>query len=35
MTAEPEDGPAFAPQWALNEVMVEKHARHRFVRLAV
>ena len=23
------------PQWGLNEVMVEKHARHRLVRLAV
>jgi NAD+ kinase len=26
---------SFAPQWALNEVMVEKRARHRIVRLAV
>jgi NAD+ kinase len=25
----------FAPQWALNEVMVEKRARHRLVRLAL
>jgi NAD+ kinase len=29
------DGPAFAPQWALNEVIVEKTARHRLIRLAV
>lgn len=26
---------AFEPQWALNEVIVEKKARHRLVRLAV
>jgi NAD+ kinase len=26
---------SFAPQWGLNEVMVEKRARHRIVRLAV
>jgi NAD+ kinase len=26
---------AFEPQWGLNEVMVEKRARHRIVRLAV
>lgn len=32
--AEP-DGAAFAPQWALNEVIVEKSARHRLIRLAV
>lgn len=32
--AEPE-GAAFAPQWALNEVIVEKTARHRLIRLAV
>ena len=25
----------FDPQWALNEIMVEKRARHRLVRLAV
>ena len=35
VTAEHEGGPAFEPQWGLNEVMVEKRARHRFVRLAV
>lgn len=34
VTAEPE-GASFAPQWALNEMMVEKKARHRIVRLAV
>jgi NAD+ kinase len=28
-------GASFAPQWALNEIMVEKRARHRIVRLAV
>jgi NAD+ kinase len=33
--AEPEDGTSFPPQWAMNEVMVEKRARHRLVRLAV
>lgn len=32
--AEP-DGPAFPSQWALNEVIVEKSARHRLIRLAV
>lgn len=34
VTAEP-DGASFAPQWALNEMMVEKKARHRIVRLAL
>jgi NAD+ kinase len=34
-TACSEGGAAFAPQWALNEIMVEKRARHRLVRLAV
>ncbi|HET9671839.1 MAG TPA: NAD(+)/NADH kinase [Actinomycetota bacterium] len=33
--AEPVEGAAFAAQWAMNEVMVEKRARHRLVRLAV
>jgi NAD+ kinase len=33
--AEPADGSSFPPQWALNEIMVEKRARHRLVRLAV
>lgn len=32
--AEPE-GAGFEPQWALNEVIVEKSARHRLIRLAV
>ena len=35
LTVEPVDGARFEPQWGLNEVMVEKHARHRLVRLAV
>jgi NAD+ kinase len=29
------EGASFEPQWALNELMVEKHARHRLIRLAV
>jgi NAD+ kinase len=33
--AEPAEGGSFAPQWAMNEVMVEKWTRHRLVRLAV
>lgn len=35
VTAESEGGPAIQPQWALNEIMIEKRARHRLVRLAV
>jgi NAD+ kinase len=35
LTVEPVAGADFPPQWGLNEVMVEKHARHRLVRLAV
>lgn len=35
VVGEPVAGAAFASQWALNEVMVEKRARHRLVRLAV
>ncbi|HEY6567743.1 MAG TPA: NAD(+)/NADH kinase [Actinomycetota bacterium] len=35
LTVEPIDGASFEPQWGLNEVMVEKRARHRLVRLAV
>ena len=35
VVAEPGDGVAFPAQWALNEVMVEKHARHRLIRLRV
>jgi NAD+ kinase len=34
-TACAEGGTEFVPQWALNEIMVEKRARHRLVRLAV
>ena len=33
VVAEPVDGAVFPPQWAMNEVMVEKRARHRLVRL--
>jgi NAD+ kinase len=29
------DVDGFAPQWALNEVIVEKNARHRLIRLAM
>jgi len=35
ITVEPVAGADFQPQWGLNEVMVEKRARHRLVRLAV
>jgi NAD+ kinase len=35
VTAESDGGPAIQPQWALNEIMIEKRARHRLVRLAV
>lgn len=35
LTVEPVNGAAFAPQWGLNEVMIEKNARHRLIRLAV
>jgi NAD+ kinase len=35
LTVEPLEGAEFPPQWGLNEVMVEKNARHRLVRLAV
>src|SRR5207302_4812675 len=36
VVAEPESGTDWTePQWGLNEVMVEKGARHRVVRLAV
>jgi NAD+ kinase len=35
VVAEPFDDDAFRPQWGLNEIMIEKHARHRLVRLAV
>ncbi len=33
--AEPMGTASFEPQWALNEMMVEKRARHRIIRLAV
>jgi len=35
LTAEPVGGATFPPQWGLNEVMVEKRARHRLIRLVV
>jgi len=35
VVAEPEDGSSFPPQWAMNEIMVEKRARHRLIRLKV
>jgi NAD+ kinase len=35
VVAEPIGDTPFEPQWALNEIMVEKRARHRIVRLAV
>jgi NAD+ kinase len=34
-TARSEGGAEFVPEWALNEIMVEKRARHRLIRLAV
>jgi NAD+ kinase len=34
VVAEP-DGDGFEPEWALNEVILEKSARHRLIRLAV
>src|SRR5205823_10259584 len=35
VVAEPADGGSFPPQWAMNEIMVEKRARHRLIRLKV
>jgi NAD+ kinase len=35
LTVEPLSGADFPSQWGLNEIMVEKRARHRLVRLAV
>jgi NAD+ kinase len=35
VVVEPDDGASFPPQWGLNEIMVEKGARHRLVRLRV
>src|SRR4029078_6021045 len=32
--AAPEEGTEFDPQWGLNEVIVEKRARHRLMKLA-
>jgi NAD+ kinase len=35
VVAEPGGGDHFPPQWAMNEIMVEKRARHRLIRLQV
>ena len=35
VVAEAVDGTSFPPQWAMNEIMVEKRARHRLIRLKV
>ena len=35
VVGEAHGGRSFEPQWAMNEIMVEKHARHRLVRLRV
>jgi NAD+ kinase len=35
VAAEPDGTGAFEAQWGMNEIVVEKHARHRLVRLAV
>jgi NAD+ kinase len=35
VVAEASGAASFEPQWALNEMMVEKRARHRIIRLAV
>lgn len=35
VSAESEAGSEFDSQWGMNEIVVEKHARHRLVRLAV
>ncbi len=35
VTAQPDGELTFPPQWGLNEIMIEKHARHRLVRLEV
>jgi NAD+ kinase len=35
VVAEPGSGDPFPPQWAMNEIMVEKRARHRLIRLQV
>jgi NAD+ kinase len=33
VVAEPAEGATFPAQWAMNEIMVEKRARHRLIRL--
>jgi NAD+ kinase len=33
VVAEPAEGASFPAQWAMNEIMVEKRARHRLIRL--
>jgi NAD+ kinase len=35
VVAEPLDGASFDPEWGMNEIMIEKRARHRLVRLRV
>jgi len=35
VVAEPMNGAAFEPEWGMNEIMIEKRARHRLVRLRV
>ncbi len=35
VVAEPQDAPWTDPEWALNEVIVEKASRHRLIRLGV
>ena len=35
VVGEPMNGAAFEPQWGMNEIMIEKRARHRLVRLRV
>jgi NAD+ kinase len=35
VVADAADGTSFPPQWAMNEIMVEKRARHRLIRLQV
>jgi NAD+ kinase len=35
VVAEAADGTSFPPQWAMNEIIVEKRARHRLIRLKV
>jgi NAD+ kinase len=35
VVAEPLNGATFEPEWGMNEIMIEKRARHRLVRLRV